>query len=239
MALYRPSALVDEISGTLAGANFSRSPGSPVLRSAQRKATLTSARQLAQRARFAALTTSWLSSGSDHAEAWRTNADLLPVRDRLGQQRTLSPVANFMRWNLPDDPLLSGPLPFPPFALRTPPIETFRVRVQPGVVADIFLDSLAPFSLTSLLVDMWITYGPAPPARPPSWRRIYAQPITSTAINLQTSIFAIWPSPLQGSNGPVSWNMRITLRRLSYLPSPPVSFSATADTLTRRWPDDF
>lgn len=100
MALYKPSPLINAISGNVGSVNFVAGAQRTTLRAARNPYSPVRAAQLTPRANMQLVVQAWADLDQTSRDSWNTLARQLSRPDRLGQARTLSGRQFFIRYNL-------------------------------------------------------------------------------------------------------------------------------------------
>lgn len=98
------SPIISQASGSVAGLTGSHNQGGLYFRARSVPTNPASAAQVAVRDAATVLVTAWGSVLTEsQREAWRTYAANVPLTDTLGEQRTVSAIAHFVRSNVSRD----------------------------------------------------------------------------------------------------------------------------------------
>jgi len=100
MAIFKPGAIVQAISGNLSGVNFVNAARSVYIRKARRPNNSTSTAQLAIQANFGIVTNLWAKLSTSLRTTWTTAAKSLAHVNRIGIPTTLSGREFFFLRNL-------------------------------------------------------------------------------------------------------------------------------------------
>ena len=132
MAIVRLGHLVGGISGNLGSSNFANSRTSTIVRRRPTRTRPTSQKQLLRQARYALFKTQWDDLSIDDKDAWRTQAQQLPFRNKLGSKFYLSGWQLWMRSRLflPLDYSSTYSYPFGP--LHPQPPSDFTAQFTAG-----------------------------------------------------------------------------------------------------------
>ena len=124
MAIFRASAVVGSISGTIGTTTFVHTGASKVIRRRPNKTDPQSPKQLLQRVRLRVVQNRWPQLTAAQRQAWITRALIFTATNRLGVQRPISGWQYFLKINLLQ---LSAALPLvdaPPLGFVTQPLES-------------------------------------------------------------------------------------------------------------------
>ena len=124
MAIFRASAVVGAISGTIGSTTFVHTGASKVVRRRPNKTDAQSPKQLLQRVRLRVVQNLWPTLTAAQRQAWITHALIFSASNRLGVQRPISGWQYFLKINLLQ---LSADLTLtiiPPLGFVTQPLES-------------------------------------------------------------------------------------------------------------------
>lgn len=99
MAIFRPSSIVQAISGTLGGQNYTKTGGRNVVRTNRRARRNPADDVLLARQRLKTLQLAWDALTADEQLIWRTRSTQFAIPDRNGDPRYLTPRNFFARAN--------------------------------------------------------------------------------------------------------------------------------------------
>lgn len=186
MALYKPSAVIETISGTIGGVNFVSGGRTPVLRAPRRPIAIRlSPNQATAQTWPRLIATSWQAQTAAVRAAWATFGATLRWRDRLGTPRTPTGRQTFF-WRQTQN--LQAGFGLLPTTIPTPANDAYWLGFQLSATA---VESVSVDLLYSGIVRPWVVayaqtfFGPTPqyidglagtpnPPFPNKWRFIKA-----------------------------------------------------------------
>lgn len=100
MAIFKPSALIDGLSGKIGGTVFALGRGAGVARNNTPGTNSSSQASADYRVRYSFMMSRWRACTLDQRNAWQTLANACPSPNRFGIRRRLSPMQFFLwcRW---------------------------------------------------------------------------------------------------------------------------------------------
>ena len=122
MAIFRASAVVGSISGTLGSTTFVHTGASKVIRRRPNSTDRQSPKQLAQRVRLRVVQNLWPTLTPNQRQAWVTHALIFTASNRLGVQRPISGWQYFLKINLLQLSAELPPVLQPPLGFVTQPL---------------------------------------------------------------------------------------------------------------------
>jgi len=109
MATYIPSGLIESISGSVAGMNFTHQGRGGSVRIRGRKRRARSAKQLEMAARVGAIRNLWKTRSEGEIIGWKFIAQIWPRRNNIGQTVTATPFQLYYAHNM--DRMILGSAP--------------------------------------------------------------------------------------------------------------------------------
>lgn len=207
MAIIKPSALVQSLSGRIGGATFAQTKYGITLRTNPQKTKKETARAQRQRNRYRQQVNRWNRLSEDDRAAWRISAANLAFPNRLGIHRPISGFNLFMKVFMQGDALFFPPGAPQVFSGTTAPPNVLAFTCVSGGAKQITFSTLtgSPSPWAVVAASRPITQSPVNRFR--IWKTLGVFPIVTSPLTITTVWNAAVGDPQPGETVAVKFRL--------------------------------